>query len=152
MRIGLVLTFLLILFTTLPSYPENSAISKPPSTMKLKMPPPKSYEEALNRIPDFIILNTILPPVIDREKLMTQIFGKYTPNVKKVLTDDKVRELTSFTALKLKDSELKLPQLKKLILEKLKITPKSKHFNLLLIPIVVALAVVLVLLALKFFI
>jgi len=151
-RIGLVLTFLLILFTTLPSYPENSAISKPPSTMKLKMPPPKSYEEALNRIPDFIILNTILPPVIDREKLMTQIFGKYTPNVKKVLTDDKVRELTSFTALKLKDSELKLPQLKKLILEKLKITPKSKHFNLLLIPIVVALAVVLVLLALKFFI
>lgn len=152
MRIGLVLTFLLILFTSLPSYPENSAISKPPSTIRLKMPPPKSYEEALNRIPDFIILNTILPPVIDREKLMTQIFGKYTPNVKKVLTDDKVRELTSFTALKLKDSKLKLPQLKKLILEKLKITPKDKHLNFSLIPIAVALAVALVLLALKFLI
>jgi len=148
--------FVLIFFVlSLPAVSSTSSLSTPPSTIKLKLPPPKSRTEAIERIPDFIILNTILPPVIDRKKLMKQVFGSYTQEVKKFLTDRKMKELASFAALKMKSGKFNLSSLKRLILNKLGIKPSSDQQSFTLpIPVIagVLVAIIVPLLMLFFFI
>ena len=148
--------FVLIFFVlSLPAVSSTSSLSTPPSTIKLKLPPPKSRTEAIKRIPDFIILNTILPPVIDRKKLMKQVFGSYTQEVKKFLTDRKMKELSSFAALKMKSGKFNLSSLKRLILNKLGIKPSSdQQSSTLPIPVIagVLVAIIVPLLMLFFFI
>jgi len=117
------LGILIILLFTLfyPAMSSASSLSTPPSTIKIKLPPPKNKTEALKRIPDFVILNSILPPVIDRKKLMKQLFGSYTQEVEKILTDRKLKELSFFVTSKIRNKEFNLSVLKKSILNKLKI-------------------------------
>ena len=133
-------TILFILLFPVSSF--SSTFSRPPATIKLKLPPPKTESEALKKIPDFIILNTILPPVIDRKKLMEQLFGNFTYEVKKVLTKEKIKELSLFTTSKLKSGKVKLSELRKLILNKLNIKLKtSKHSFNLSLPVLIGVVV-----------
>lgn len=139
-----IITLLILLY---PFSSPASTFSRPPSTINLKLPPPKNESEAFKRIPDFIILNTILPPVIDRKKLMKQVFGKYTSEIRSVLTKEKIKELSLLTASKMKSKRVSLSDLKQLILSKINLkTSNQSHaiFLPVLIGIITAIVVPLI--------
>ncbi len=67
----------------------SNTISSPPSSIDIKLPEPKSKEEAIKRISDYIILNLILPPVISRNKLKDKIYGNYKNYVEDIIKKKK---------------------------------------------------------------
>jgi len=44
-----------------------------PDTVKVSLPKPQNKIEALERIPDYVILDLILPPPINRKKLKYEL-------------------------------------------------------------------------------
>jgi hypothetical protein len=117
---NLLLTTLIVLSLLFPFSLKAVTLSSPPSTLHLKLPPPKNYTEAVKRIPDYVILNTILPPVIDRNKLKKQLFGSYATEVESILTKEKMKELTALITEKLRSKKFSLKELKAIILSKIK--------------------------------
>ena len=96
----------------------STPISHPPSTIHLKLPKPKSREEAIQRIPDYIILNMILPPVIDRENLKKELFGNYKKEIKKLINEKKIdiKRLTAIASREMKKKNFSLKKLKEKLL------------------------------------
>ena len=131
----LLISFLTVIVTT-STVLASTSVSTPPSTIYLKLPPPKNYQQAFNRIPDYIILNTILPPVINRKSIKKQLFGKYEKEMDTVLSRQDMKELTKLVVTNLKSKKFSLEKLKTMILKVLK-----KHYlpanDLIPIPILV---------------
>jgi len=87
-----------------PTFGNNSLSTNeeniPPAREELKTPPapslgikpPKSLEEALKRIPDYLIFKQIVPPVISQDQLMKSFFGKYSDFIQKILEANQTKE------------------------------------------------------------
>ncbi|GAB6077167.1 hypothetical protein [Desulfurobacterium crinifex] len=115
-------TFHLSLFTPhsslfTPTF-ASTQISRPPSTIHIKLPKPKSREEAIQRIPDYIILNMILPPVIDRENLKKELFGNYNKEIEKLINKKKIdmKKLTAIISQEMKKKDFSPQKLKEKLL------------------------------------
>lgn len=96
----------------------STQISRPPSTIHLKLPKPKNKEEAIKRIPDYIILNIILPPVIDRENVKKELFGNYKKDIERLINENKIdmRRLTTIASREMKKKDFSLKKLKEKLL------------------------------------
>ncbi len=94
---------------------QNSSLQGPPDTINLKMGEPRNFNDALKRIADFAILNTILPPVINREKLQKQLYGKYYQKVNEYILKNHIdlNKLSSHVQTLLAKKNLSLEDLKK---------------------------------------
>ncbi len=88
--ITLVLTVLFLINGFAFAGGRNSGLEPPPSSIKLKVKPPKDFNEALKRVTDYLILNMILPPVIDRENVKSQLYGKFKENIKEYIVKNKI--------------------------------------------------------------
>lgn len=97
------LIFLFSFFCMAQVFASNT-ISSPPSSIDIKLPEPKSKEEAIKRISDYIILNLILPPVISRNKLKDKIYGNYKNYVEDIIKKKKIN-LQEMTALAQKEMQ-----------------------------------------------
>jgi len=80
-----------------------------PPAPTIKIPPPKSLKEAIDRIPDYLIFKEIVPPVINQENLKRSFFGNYTNFIEKLLEARKNKKASFPEALpkELKKNELK---------------------------------------------
>jgi|GEM_PF-3292876 len=118
----------------------------PPSNIELKLSPPQTKEEAYKRVSDYIILNMILPPVIDRKKVAKQLFGNYYHEISEKLTPSLVQNLTKLAQNELSKPNTDIETLKNLIyenfLKEIK-PPYKRNFNIRdrYIPIVLASAI-----------
>jgi len=65
-----------------PSTDESSSLLAPPPSVKLKVKPPSSEEEAFKRIKDYKIFKQILPPGAAPRDMEKRFFGKYIEKVK----------------------------------------------------------------------
>jgi len=124
--------FILLLFSFLiPATNSfaNRLISSPPSTIHLKMPEPETKEEAIKRIPDFVVLNIILPPVIDREKLKEELFGNYKNYINKLIKEKKldIKKLATIAIKEMKGKNFSLPELKRKLLSSMSVSHHSDN-------------------------
>jgi hypothetical protein len=152
------LLFALLLFSFLIS-PVNSfanrLISSPPSTIHLKMPEPETKEEAIKRIPDFVVLNIILPPVIDREKLKEELFGNYKNYINKLIKEKKldIKKLATIAIKEMKGKNFSLPELKRKLLSSISVSLYSanpEETSTITIAIAISIAVLISLLSASF--
>jgi len=150
------LLFALLLFSLLiPSVSSfaNTLISSPPSTIHLKMPEPETKEEAISRIPDFVVLNIILPPVIDREKLKEELFGNYKNYINKLIKEKKldIKKLATIAIREMKSKSFSLPELKRRLLSSMSVSRHSVNSEETgVITIAVSIAVLISLLSVSF--
>jgi len=155
----LFLFVLLLLFTFYSSsftpVLASNQISRPPSTIHLKLPEPENKEEAIKRIPDFIILNIILPPVIDREKLKEELFGNYKSYINELIKEKKldIKKLTALATREMKSKDFSLSKLKRKLLSSISVSLYSanpEETSTITIAIAISIAVLISLLSASF--
>ena len=90
-----------------------------PDTVKVSLPKPHNKIEALERIPDYVILDLILPPPINRKKLKYELFGNYTQAVESYLAEKGVSyyQLKLIVAKEFKKPNFTVENIKKKILK-----------------------------------
>jgi len=100
---------------------NKNNLEPPPSTIKLKVKAPENFDDALKRVADYLILNMILPPVIDRENIKTQLYGKFKNDINDYINKNKINldELSKIVQVKLNEKKEKLETIKDAVYKKL---------------------------------
>ena len=106
---------------------KTNKLEPPPSTIKLKVKSPENFKQALKRVSDYLILNMILPPVIDRENIKSQLYGKFKKDVEKYIADNKVnlRKISKMIEVKLNNKKENLENIKSDVYKELTVKEKS---------------------------